>query len=337
MNYWLVLTALAASFLLALLLAPWILPWLRKLKFSQRILEIGPSWHKETKQGTPTIGGLIFMIPTLLVTLILAFGQLLQGDFRLLMCLGFVLLCGVVGFVDDSVKVVKKRNKGLTVMQKTLPLMLLMALFLGGLYGTNVISDSILIPFLNLRLHLGYFYFLIMIPFLFFFVNSVNLTDGLDGLVTGVSLPYVISFIVVGFFLSKGNNNTGLTIFAAALVGGLMAFLIYNFHPAKVFMGDTGSLFLGASVVALAMAYDMPYFILIGGIVYLLEGLSVVMQVGFYKITHGKRIFKMTPIHHHFELCNWSEVKIVSVFTAVSALGCLLALWGMFYYRYFNL
>ena len=337
MNYWLVLTALAASFLLALLLAPWILPWLRKLKFSQSILEIGPSWHKETKQGTPTIGGLIFIIPTLLVTLILAFGQLLQGDFRLLMCLGFVLLCGVVGFVDDYVKVVKKRNKGLTVMQKTLPLMLLMALFLGGLYGTNVISDSILIPFLNLRLHLGYFYFLIMIPFLFFFVNSVNLTDGLDGLVTGVSLPYVISFIVVGFFLSKGNNNTGLTIFAAALVGGLMAFLIYNFHPAKVFMGDTGSLFLGASVVALAMAYDMPYFILIGGIVYLLEGLSVVMQVGFYKITHGKRIFKMTPIHHHFELCNWSEVKIVSVFTAVSALGCLLALWGMFYYRYFNL
>jgi len=261
----------------------------------------------------------------------------LQGDFRLLMCLGFVLLCGVVGFVDDYVKVVKKRNKGLTVMQKTLPLMLLMALFLGGLYVTNVISDSILIPFLNLRLHLSYFYFLIMIPFLFFFVNSVNLTDGLDGLVTGVSLPYVISFIVVGFFLSKGNNNTGLTIFAAALVGGLMAFLIYNFHPAKVFMGDTGSLFLGASVVALAMAYDMPYFILIGGIVYLLEGLSVVMQVGFYKITHGKRIFKMTPIHHHFELCNWSEVKIVSVFTAVSALGCLLALWGMFYYRYFNL
>jgi len=337
MNYWLVLTALAASFLLALLLAPWILPWLRKLKFSQSILEIGPSWHKETKQGTPTIGGLIFMIPTLLVTLILAFGQLLQGDFRLLMCLGFVLLCGVVGFVDDYVKVVKKRNKGLTVMQKTLPLMLLMALFLGGLYVTNVISDSILIPFLNLRLHLSYFYFLIMIPFLFFFVNSVNLTDGLDGLVTGVSLPYVISFIVVGFFLSKGNNNTGLTIFAAALVGGLMAFLIYNFHPAKVFMGDTGSLFLGASVVALAMAYDMPYFILIGGIVYLLEGLSVVMQVGFYKITHGKRIFKMTPIHHHFELCNWSEVKIVSVFTAVSALGCLLALWGMFYYRYFNL
>ncbi len=335
MNVWLILTALVAGFLLALLLAPWILPWLRKLKFSQSILEIGPSWHKETKQGTPTIGGLIFMIPTVVITLILTFGELLRGDFRLLMCLGFVVLCGLVGFIDDYVKVVKKRNKGLSVMQKTLPLMLLMALFLGGLYATDVISDTILIPYLNLRLHLGYFYFLVMIPFLFFFVNSVNLTDGLDGLVTGVSLPYVISFLVVGFFQSEGHNNTGITVFAAALVGSLMAFLIYNFHPAKVFMGDTGSLFLGASVVALAMAYDMPYFILIGGIVYLLEGLSVVLQVGFYKLTHGKRIFKMTPIHHHFELCNWSEVKIVSVFTAVSAVGCLLALWGMFYHRYF--
>ncbi|MBQ7936699.1 MAG: phospho-N-acetylmuramoyl-pentapeptide-transferase [Clostridia bacterium] len=336
MNYWLILTAIAASFLLALLMAPWILPWLRKLKCSQSILEVGPAWHKKTKEGTPTIGGLIFIFPTLLVTAILAIGELMKGDLRLLMCLGFVVLCGLVGFIDDYIKVVKKRNKGLSVMQKTLPLMLFIALFLGGLYATNVISDTIFIPYLNIRLHLYYFYFLIMIPFLFFFVNSVNLTDGLDGLVTGVSLPYVISFIVVGFFLSQGNNNTGLTIFAAALTGSLMAFLIYNFHPAKVFMGDTGSLFLGAAVVALAMAYDMPYFILIGGIVYLMEGVSVVLQVGFYKLTHGKRIFKMTPIHHHFELCNWSEVKIVSVFTAISALGCLLALWGMFYYRYFN-
>lgn len=336
MNYWLILTALAASFLLALLLAPWILPWLRKLKFSQSILEIGPSWHKETKQGTPTIGGLIFIIPTLLVTLILSMGELLQGDFRLLMCLGFMVLCGLVGFLDDYIKVVKKRNKGLSVMQKTLPLMLLIALFLGGLYATGIIKEAVFIPFINQYLHLHYFYFLIMIPCLFFFVNSVNLTDGLDGLVTGVSLPYIISFIVVGFFLSKGQNNTGITVLAAALVGGLMAFLIYNFHPAKVFMGDTGSLFLGAAVVALAMAYDMPYFILLGGIMYLIEGVSVVLQVGFYKLTHGKRLFKMTPIHHHFELCNWSEVKIVSVFTAISAVGCLLALWGMFYFRYFN-
>lgn len=336
MNYWIILTALAASFLLALLLAPWILPFLRRLKCAQSILDIGPSWHKETKQGTPTIGGLIFIIPTILVTAVLGISEMMQGDYRLLICLAFVILCGIVGFVDDYIKVVKKRNKGLSVLQKTLPLMLFIALFLGALYTTNTITDTIFIPYLNMRLHLYYFYFVLMIPLLFFFVNSVNLTDGLDGLVTGVSLPYTISFIVIGFFLSAGRNNTGVTVFAAALTGGLAAFLIYNFHPAKVFMGDTGSLFLGASIVALAMAYDMPYFIIIGGIMYLLEGLSVVLQVVFYKLTHGKRIFKMTPIHHHFEMCGWSEVKIVSVFTAISAIGCLVALWGMFYYRYFN-
>ena len=336
MNYWIILTALAASFLLALLLAPWILPFLRRLKCSQSILDIGPAWHKETKQGTPTIGGLIFIIPTVLVTAVLGIFELMRGDYRLLICLVFVVLCGIVGFVDDYIKVVKKRNKGLSVLQKTLPLMLFIALFLGALYTTNTITDTIFIPYLNVRLHLYYFYFVLMIPLLFFFVNSVNLTDGLDGLVTGVSLPYTISFIIIGFFLSAGQNNLGITVFAAALTGGLMAFLIYNFHPAKVFMGDTGSLFLGAAIVALAMAYDMPYFIIIGGIMYLFEGLSVVLQVGFYKLTHGKRIFKMTPIHHHFEMCGWSEVKIVAVFTAISAIGCLVALWGMFYYRYFN-
>jgi phospho-N-acetylmuramoyl-pentapeptide-transferase len=266
MNYWIILTALAASFLLALLLAPWILPFLRRLKCSQSILDIGPAWHKETKQGTPTIGGLIFIIPTVLVTAVLGIFEMMQGDYRLLICLVFVILCGIVGFVDDYIKVVKKRNKGLSVLQKTLPLMLFIALFLGALYTTNTITDTIFIPYLNVRLHLYYFYFVLMIPLLFFFVNSVNLTDGLDGLVTGVSLPYTISFIIIGFFLSAGQNNLGITVFAAALTGGLMAFLIYNFHPAKVFMGDTGSLFLGAAIVALAMAYDMPYFIIIGGI-----------------------------------------------------------------------
>ena len=336
MENWIIFTAVSAGFLLALLLAPWILPWLRRLKFSQSILDIGPSWHKETKQGTPTIGGLIFIIPTVLVTLVLGMGEMLKGDLRLLISLVFVVLCGLVGFLDDYVKVVKKRNQGLTVLQKTLPLMLIMALYLGALYTANIISDTIFIPFVNLRLHLSWFYFLIMIPFVFFFVNSVNLTDGLDGLVTSVTLPYLVSFIVVGYFLKMNTSNTGITLFASALLGGLLAFLIYNFHPAKVFMGDTGSLFLGASVVALAMAYDMPYFILIGGIMYLIEGVSVVLQVSFYKLTHGKRIFKMTPIHHHFEMCGWKEVKIVAVFTVISAIGCLIALWGMFYFRYFN-
>ncbi|MBQ3083864.1 MAG: phospho-N-acetylmuramoyl-pentapeptide-transferase [Clostridia bacterium] len=332
MNYWLVVTAFAVTFFVALILGPFILPWLRRLKCSQSILEDGPSWHKETKQGTPTIGGLIFIIPTVLVTTALGMKEVLQGDYRLLICLVFVLLCGVVGFADDYIKVVKKRNKGLSVLQKTLPLMLLIALFLGTLYINNYIDDTIFIPYLNVELPLWYFYFVVMIPFCFFFVNSVNLTDGLDGLVTGVSLPYTISFVVIGALMGSGND--GITVFAGSLTGGLMAFLIYNFHPAKVFMGDTGSLFLGAAIVALAMAYDLVYFILIGGIMYLIEGVSVVLQVGFYKLTHGKRIFKMTPIHHHFELCGWSEVKIVTVFTIISAIGCLLALWGVVYYKF---
>ena len=332
MNYWLVVTAFAVTFFVALILGPFILPWLRRLKCSQSILEDGPSWHKETKQGTPTIGGLIFIIPTVLVTTALGMKEVLQGDYRLLICLVFVLLCGVVGFADDYIKVVKKRNMGLSVLQKTLPLMLLIALFLGTLYINNYIDDTIFIPYLNVELPLWYFYFVVMIPFCFFFVNSVNLTDGLDGLVTGVSLPYTISFVVIGALMGSGND--GITVFAGSLTGGLMAFLIYNFHPAKVFMGDTGSLFLGAAIVALAMAYDLVYFILIGGIMYLIEGVSVVLQVGFYKLTHGKRIFKMTPIHHHFELCGWSEVKIVTVFTIISAIGCLLALWGVVYYKF---
>ncbi len=336
MNEWLIIVVTAVSFLLALILAPWILPLLRRLKCAGNILEIGPVWHKATKQGTPIMGGLIFIIPVTLIGLIAAIADAVRGEWRLLICLLFALGCAAVGFTDDYVKVVKKRNKGLSVVQKTLPLLLLIALFLGALYTTNTITNTIFIPYLNLRVHLYYFYFLLMIPLLFFFVNSVNLTDGLDGLATSVSLPYTISFIIMGFFLPGGGSNAGITIFAAALTGGLAAFLIYNFHPAKVFMGDTGSLFLGASVVALAMAYDLPYFFVIGGILYLLEGLSVVLQVGFYKLTHGKRIFKMTPIHHHFEMCGWSENKIVAVFTAISAIGCLLALWGMFYYRYFN-
>ena len=330
MNYWLVVSAFAVTFFLALILGPVILPWLRRLKCSQSIMEDGPSWHKETKQGTPTIGGLIFMIPTVLVATVFGMDSILQGDYRLLICLAFVVLCGLVGFADDYIKVVKKRNKGLSVWQKTLPLMLLIALFLGTLYATDVIGSNIFIPFVNYPLPLWYFYFVVMIPFCFFFVNSVNLTDGLDGLVTSVSLPYTISFVLVGALFGAGND--GVSVYAGALTGGLMAFLIYNFHPAKVFMGDTGSLFLGASIVALAMAYDMAYFILIGGIMYLIEGVSVVLQVFFYKVTHGKRIFKMTPIHHHFELCGWSEVKIVTVFTIVSAIGCLIALWGVAYY-----
>ncbi len=319
------------AFVLAAVLGPIVLPYLHKMKFGQSILEIGPSWHKN-KQGTPTVGGVIFIVPIIILTLIIGFKNVFSSDLRLLYSVIFILLCGIIGFVDDYIKIVKKHNKGLSVKQKTVLLMAAITLYLGAMYLSGYITTDFFIPYFNVRVHLSYFYFVVMIPFLFFFVNSVNLTDGLDGLATSVTIPYSIAFVFVALvFNAAGKGNIGLAVLASTAVGALFGFLLFNFHPAKVFMGDTGSLFLGGLVVALAMCYDMPYFVLIGGIVYLIEGLSVVMQVGYFKLTHGKRIFKMTPIHHHFEMCKWNEVKIVFVFSAVSLVASAAALWGIIY------
>ena len=321
--------ATVLTFVATLSLAPLVLPWLRRLKFGQSILEIGPSWHKN-KQGTPTAGGIMFIFPILIITLILGADSLLSNDYRALFGILFTLGCGAVGFIDDYIKIVKKHNQGLTVRQKTLMLVLLIALYLAAMTLTKNITTEFFIPFFNTTIDLKFFYFIIMIPFLFFFVNSVNLTDGLDGLATSVTLPYTLSFILVALiFRNVTHGNAAMGVLAASATGGLLAFLIFNFHPAKVFMGDTGSLFLGGLVVALAMTYDIPYFILLGGIVYLVEGLSVTLQVGFFKLTHGKRLFKMAPIHHHFEMCKWNEVTIVLVFTAVSIIASAAALWGV--------
>lgn len=325
------------TFILTAVFGPIVLPWLRRLKFGQSILEIGPSWHKN-KQGTPTVGGIIFIVPIMTVTLIIGAGGIFSKDYRLTLSLLFIFLCAIIGFADDYIKIIRKHNQGLNVKQKSILLLLVITLYVAAMYFLGYITTDIYIPFFAVRLHLSYFYFIIIIPFLFFFVNSVNLTDGLDGLVSSVTLPYAAAFIIVAIiYNAAGLGNVGLGVLAGAAVGGLLGFLIYNFHPARVFMGDTGSLFLGGLVVALAMCYDMPYFILLGGIVYLIEGLSVVMQVTFFKLTHGKRIFKMTPIHHHFELCKWSEVRIVIVFTVASLIACAAALWGIIYQAAYSL
>ena len=332
-----IIAAAVLTFALSAAFGPIVLPWLRKLKFGQSILEIGPSWHKN-KQGTPTVGGIIFIVPILLVTMTVGAGSLFSKDMRLALSLVFIFLCALIGFADDYIKIVRKHNQGLTVRQKSILLLLVITLYVGAMFFMGYVTTEIYVPFFAVRLDLSYFYFIIIIPFLFFFVNSVNLTDGLDGLASSVTLPYAAAFIIVAMiYNAAGLGNSGLGVLAGAAVGGLLGFLIYNFHPAKVFMGDTGSLFLGGLVVALAMCYDMPYFILIGGIVYLLEGLSVVLQVSYFKLTHGKRIFKMTPIHHHFEMCKWSEVRIVIVFTLVSLLACAAALWGIVYQAAYSL
>lgn len=326
-----ILIALGVTFLLSLLIAPWVLSELRRRHAAQHILEIGPKWH-ETKAGTPTMGGIMFIIPILLVTLALGIVNMISGDHRLTLALLFAVLCGMIGWIDDSVKIFKARNKGLTVRQKTITLVLICALYLGALYLFNYITLAVNIPFFGISVNLSYFYFLLMIPATFFFVNSVNLTDGLDGLVTGVTIPYATAAVVVAMLMqSAGENYEGIAIFAATVIGGLLAFLVYNFYPAKVFMGDTGSLFLGGCVVALAFSFNNPVMLLIGGIVYLVEGVSVVLQVGFYKLTHGKRLFKMAPLHHHFEMCGKSEVQIVIGMTILSLIGAILTVAGIMF------
>ncbi len=325
--------ATVLTFIFTLLIAPWVLSMLRRRHASQHILEIGPKWH-ETKEGTPTMGGIMFIIPMTLVWLILGAQNILRGDYRLLFAVVFALLCGLIGFLDDSVKIFKARNKGLTVRQKTMLLMVIIALYLGAMYAMDYIKDSVFIPFVNYRLPLWIFYFVVMLPLSFFFVNAVNLTDGLDGLVTSVSIPYALCFTVIAFLLHTASTPfDGMGMFSAAIIGGLLAFLIYNFYPAKVFMGDTGSLFLGGCVVALAFSYDMPILLLTAGIVYLIEGASVILQVGYFKLSHGKRLFRMAPIHHHFEMGGKSEVQIVRMMTIISVIGALVSVLAVLFYK----
>ena len=328
-----IVLALVVTFLLSLLIAPWVLTQLRKKHAEQHILEIGPKWH-ETKAGTPTMGGIIFIIPVMLVTLLMTISNLIAGDLRLCLSMIFALLCGGIGLLDDSVKIFKARNKGLTVRQKTITLMFIIVLYLGGMYLLDYITDTLFIPFINISVPMGVFYFLAMLPLAFFYVNSVNLTDGLDGLATSVTLPYLIAFSVIAVLTHTSvQSNEGMSIFTASLIGGLLAFLVYNFYPAKVFMGDTGSLFLGGCVVALAFSYNMPILLLCGGIVYLVEGLSVVLQVLYFKLTHGKRLFKMAPIHHHFEMKGKSEVQVVIGMTLLSLIGALCTVAAILFHQ----
>jgi len=232
-----------------------------------------------------------------------------------------------VGFLDDYCKVKKKRDMGLTAIQKSMLQMAVSAVFLYVLYREGVLTCDLYVPFWNVRFYIHPAIFVLFAMFVIVgTVNAVNLTDGIDGLAGSVTVPVGLFFAVLAIWW-QGYEQLG--IYSAALVGGLLGFLIYNFHPAKVFMGDTGSLFLGGAVAGLAFAYDMPLVLLLVGIVYICETLSDIIQVAYFKATHGKRIFKMAPLHHHFELCGWSEVKLVAVFTSVSALCCLAALFGV--------
>lgn len=314
------------------LLGYFMVPFLHKIKFGQTIREVGPSWHKN-KQGTPTMGGIMFIIGSSVAAVIciaflwlnggaetqLMFVKVVAGA---LMAVGF----GIVGFLDDYISIKKHRNLGLTEIQKLILQFIIVGAYLLSVALAGGTTETV-IPFLG-SVDLGFFYYILAAVFIVGMVNAVNFTDGIDGLNTSVTLVVALVFSVIAMLL----NCVGLSLYAAAIVGAMIGFLFWNANPAKVFMGDTGSLFLGGAVCALAFGVDMPILLILIGIIYIVEILSVVLQVTYFKISHGKRIFKMAPIHHHFEMCGWNENKICFVFSGVTLLagiiGVLLAVFG---------
>lgn len=340
-----VLVALLVAFTVTVAIAKPMIFFLRKMKFGQKILEIGPKWHMN-KQNIPTMGGFMFIIgisaAMLACTLIYYLGNALRntGWLRALqqgvgttpdantmmisgiIVLGLALAYGIVGMVDDMAKIKKQQNAGLTPIQKLVLQVAVAAVFITILRITHGLDTVIWIPFMNSRFSIPWILYIIIAAFIIVGAdNAVNLTDGLDGLASGVTFPISIFFTAVGIY----QNNIGAAVFAAALAGALAAFLIFNFYPARVFMGDTGSLFLGGAVAGLAFACKMPLILIPIGIIYIWETLSVIIQVTYFKITHGKRIFKMAPFHHHMEMCGWSEKKIVITFSAITAVMCIVA------------
>lgn len=336
-----ILAALAAFGVTALLGFVFI-PWLHKLKFGQTILDIGPSWHKK-KQGTPTMGGLMFIIGVTLAVVVafitdrLMGGNIIVGDHLIpdeikIKIFGGILMAlsfGFIGFIDDYIKVVKKRNLGLTELQKTGAQVIVCIGYLLCLFFAMNNSPYTFIPFVG-NVQLGWFYWIFGICIIYGTVNAVNFTDGVDGLCSSVTLTSAVALAVIAAM----HRLFGVSLLAAALAGGCAGFLVWNKNPAKVFMGDTGSMFMGGMVVAVAFALNCPLILVLVGIIYVVEGMSDVIQIGYFKVTHGKRIFKMAPIHHHFEMSGWNEKKIVLVFTTVNIIGCLAALALMYFGGY---
>ncbi len=314
-----------------------VIPWLHKLKFGQTILDIGPKWHKK-KQGTPNMGGVMFIAGIICAfaaaaLIFTAFGGNLETEYssiitgreKTLIIAGLMLAigCGIVGFADDFVKIKLKRNEGLTPKQKTLGQLIMTV----GYVATLWISKNTVwyFPFIGTvdfskNFFTGIVFWALSIVIIYGCVNSVNLTDGIDGLCPSVTATVAATFTVIAFI----QNYAGLGLLSAALLGAMCGFLCWNWNPAKVFMGDTGSLFLGGLVASLGFAIKCPFLLLPIGIIYVCETLSDIIQIGYFKITHGKRVFKMAPIHHHFEMCGWKEKKICVVFSLVNIAGCVI-------------
>ena len=307
------------SFLISVVFCPILIPFLRKLKFGQTEREEGPQSHLK-KNGTPTMGGLVILASILLTSLIYI-GKFTEILPVLFMTLGF----GLIGFLDDYIKVVKKRSLGLTPLQKMALQFIVTGVFIYYYFKIAGLDTSIKIPFVSGDGFVMPTWLFIIFVFIVVLgtVNGVNFTDGLDGLASGVTVIVATFFTIAALSL-----NPSMTPITGAVVGSLLGFLLFNTYPARVFMGDTGSLALGGFVSSIALMLHMPLFIVIIGLIYLVEVLSVILQVGYFKLTHGKRIFKMAPIHHHFELCGYSETQVVA-FSIVTALLCLVGIMAL--------
>ena len=315
--------AIFISFCISAVLCPVVIPFLHKLKFGQQVREEGPQAHLK-KQGTPTMGGLM-ILTSIIITSLFYIPRYPKIIPVLFVTVGF----GIIGFLDDYIKIVMKRSEGLNPKQKLLGQIVITGIFAWYLVTSDEVGARMLIPFTGgfdngIFLDLG----ILFVPAVFFIVlgtdNGVNFTDGLDGLCTSVTI-LVATFLTI---VSLGENS-GISPITGAVVGSLLGFLLFNVYPAKVFMGDTGSLALGGFVASSAFMMEIPLFIVIIGFIYLIEVLSVIIQVTYFKKTGGKRIFKMAPIHHHFELCGWSETRVVAVFATITAILCLVAYLGL--------
>lgn len=316
------------TFLITVLISRKLIPFLKSKKMGQPILEIGPRWHK-SKEGTPTMGGLAFIIASVSVGAAASVffgitkGAAVVAPFILTLAYG--VLCGLTGMIDDLAKLRKKQNEGLSAKQKFALQVLSSGLYLAGLCVFCGVDTKVFIPYFGIELELGIAFYFFAMLLLCGIDNSVNLTDGIDGLSSSVTLIVGIFF---GLVANRQGDNGSLMMLSAVMVGACAGFLVYNFYPARVFMGDTGSLFLGALVVGSAFVSGNPLIVVVCGIIYIAETASVMLQVAYFKLTHGKRLFKMAPIHHHFEKCGYNEVKIVALFSFVTLIACAVAWFG---------
>ena len=330
------IASLIIGFLISSAFGKYYIPWLHRQKAGQSIKENGPTWHA-AKSGTPTMGGVMFILAVAVVVLTVGFSGMLEGNFAHLFVLIFALVFGAIGMLDDWEKIKNKQNTGLSARAKFLLQLAAALAFVILMRNLGLVNTVLYVPFTGGTIRMPEWLYFVFAAFVIVgTVNAVNITDGVDGLATGTSLPVCLFFVCVTY--AWGERFLPQGIFASGLLGGLLGFLVYNFNPAKVFMGDTGSLFLGGAIAALAFAYDMPLILISVGIVYILETLSDIIQVGFFKLTkklkgEGRRIFRMAPLHHHLEMGGWTgkkwkEKELFCLYTGISLVAAIISfLW----------